>query len=169
MGLSDYRARTQVKPGWLTLKEGESKDLFIPIELEQMTRILEHSSPEDFKKHALCTYPECLGCEQYAWAWAQRIKILIPLTDGRYNYVSPQGTGKGSLFTALVQEFEKYGTIVGWYRISKSGSGKRTKYTCERLLEKSTTPTMKNIDYSSHVINVNYEDQDEYYSIKKEV
>jgi len=170
-GLSDYKKRTAKSPGWFSLKLEETKRIYIPVELADMPRFVDHSSPHDFKTHAVCTYPKCYPCEQGTAEWKGKVKIAIPIVEDGVLKVLSQGNGKGSLWNSLVETFREENSVIGWYDVTKTGKGRRTKYTAipvknddERLDKSAGVAYNKNIDYSRHVLEVEYEKQYNYYT-----
>ena len=100
---------------------------------KDFTYFVEHVSPVNWMRSAVCTWDSadgCWACEQQAREWNQRLRLYIPvLHDGAFKVLS-QTLGKGSVLHSLVEHKIQSGTTWGtWFDITRSGKGKRTKYT----------------------------------------
>lgn len=163
-GLSAFRHR---EPGWFKIDSEQTKEVFIPAELHEMAREVVHSSPEDFRKNAICTWPEdglCYACEQGTFQWTGRVKFYIPVIENNKTMIFVQGTGVNSLIWSLGEHFQETGTSVGWFEINRTGSGKRSKYIANPIDKQFPIRYNSNIDLRNHLKKIDYLDQKHYYS-----
>ena len=132
-----------------------------------MTRAVVHNSPKDFTKSALCTYNIghlCYACQQGTFQWVGKVRIFIPVIENGKTNIMGQGTGVNSLLWPLAEEFQRTGTSVGWFDLSRLGNGKRSKYTAKRVDKSPLLQYNKKVDLSNHLHKVPYESQETYYS-----
>ncbi len=170
MGLNDFKTKYKpaprtVYPRWLTIKNGESKRVTFLSEPLGFYRMVEHSSPENWKKRAVCTYHEgqCYGCEQMTYRWNQQIKLYIPvLHEGVFSVIS-QGIGVNSVIHDLAHHKWKRGTIRDVeFEVSRKGEGKRSAYTAEPTATPASTQKT-NVDMTKLFNNIEYDLQKSYY------
>ena len=164
-GLSAHRNKGPA--GWFKLEDGQTKEIFIPVELRDMTREVVHASPTNYIKNAICTYDSegmCYACEQGTFQWLGRVKIYIPVVHNGKMYIMVQGTGTNSPLWPLAEHFQEHGTSIGWFNISRNGNGKRTKYTIEAVDKPHPMVYNKKVDLSNHLHKVAYSEQEIYYS-----
>lgn len=141
---------------------------------------VEHQSPSDFRRRALCTMADegqCYGCAQYRAGekgFRQKSKlyvnVLVTLPDGTKEVqVLSQGNGPKSVTPALIEAAGDYGSITNReFKLKRTGAGQTdTSYTLIPQ-DKDDAP----YDVSQHelfdlekvVFQVPYEDQEEYYN-----
>lgn len=107
---------------------------------------VEHESPVDFKKRAVCTYDDegqCVGCEQYAAGnpkFKQKVKLyinaLVTKPDGSSEVVVvSQGNGPKSVTPQLIEAADEYGSITNRvFKLKRKGAGRTdTSYTLTPL------------------------------------
>jgi len=103
---------------------------------------IEHQSPADFRRRALCTMDEegsCYGCEQYragekGFRQKQKLYInaLVTTPDGTKEVqVVSQGFGPKSVTPALIEAAGDYGSITNReFKLKRTGAGQTdTSYT----------------------------------------
>jgi len=104
--------------------------------------LMEHQSPVDFKRKALCTTEEegqCLGCEQYAAgvsAFKPKLRfyaniLVLPDRGEPEIKIISQGIGKGSIYPTLLGFYNDNGPITPHtFRITRAGAQfNNTSYT----------------------------------------
>jgi hypothetical protein len=143
--------------------------------------LLEHSSPADFKRKALCTMEddgECVGCEQYAKgenAWRAKMRfyanvLVIPDRGDPEVQILSSGIGKGSVYPALLSFFNENGPITPHtFRITRSGADfNNTSYTLTAQF-KPTEVDLSNVEvydiYEEVGLHIPYERQRNFYLI----
>lgn len=155
-------------PGWFKLGNPESKEVYPLQELHECVRLVEHSSPSNFMKHAECTIltGECYGCEQGTFPWAPRVKFYLPvlMLDSGKVEIMVQSTGVNSVIHDLGKYFGEYGTIKQWFLVSRTGEGKKSKYSAEPVDKLPELQYNSNIDLSRHINKIAYSEQKKYYS-----
>jgi len=168
VGLADFQKRmgtTTVRPSWLTIKNGESKQLTFLGEPKDFKIVVEHVSPEDWKKRGICTYNtgHCFACEQRAYGWNQNIRIYIPVLMNQRPYVIAQGIGANSVLHDLVQAKRERGIIRDVvFDVSRKGEGKRSAYSA--VPTDTPAPLYKTqVDIESLLNNITYDKQKTYY------
>lgn len=164
-GLSGFRQSGP--PGFFKLNTDQSKEVFIPLELAQMTRTVVHSNPKDYTKSAVCTYEKdelCYACQKGTFQWVGKVKIFIPVVENGKLNIMTQGTGVNSLLWPLADLFQTTGTSVGWFELSRTGAGKRSKYMAKSIDKSPPLQYNKRVDLSNHLHYVDYKDQETYYS-----
>lgn len=166
MGLNDFKKKTGprvIRPSWLTIPNGVTKQLVFLNEPKDCPRIVEHTSPDNWKKRAVCTGAECFACEQRAYDWNQRIRIYIPVQMNGRVYVIAQGIGANSVVHDLVHHKRKYGTIRDVvFEVSRKGEGKRAAYSAVATDEAAPLRKAK-VDINQLINNVEYTKQKNYY------
>ena len=170
MGLNDFKKKHGIKPRevyprWLTVKNGESVRVSFVTEPEGFYRMVEHASPDNWKKRAVCTIATgfCYGCEQMTYRWNQNIKLYIPVIhEGTFSVIS-QGIGANSVIHDLARHKWNRGTIRDVeFEVSRKGEGKRSAYTAVPTdVPASTQKT--NVDITKLFNNIEYELQKSYY------
>ena len=162
-GLREFQASYARKPQWLTIKNGESKELSFLVEPDDFLYVAEHSSPTNWKKKAVCTYPRCYGCEQQTRQWNPSIRLYIPVHMGSRPYVISQGIGVNSVLHDLVQHKRECGTIRDVvFRVTRTGEGKRAAYKAEPTGQRA--PVIKSrINLNSVINTIQYEQQEQYF------
>lgn len=165
-GLSASRKKTNSLPGWFKLGNPESKTVYPLQELNECVRLVEHSSPSNFMKHAECTIltGECYGCEQGTFPWGPRVKFYLPVLVSGKVEILVQGTGNNSVIHDLGKYFAEYGTIKHWFEISRVGEGKKSKYSAKPVDNLVQLQYNSNIDLSRHINKIAYSEQKKYYS-----
>lgn len=153
---------------------------------------IQHSSPTDFKKKAVCTAgdPDCIGCQQNRldyvtraqddpergkWKPRKQLYINVLVDDGKsepYVAVLQQGLSAKSIVPTLFETAEEAGTITDtWFKVKRTGGGlSDTSYSL------IPTRTGKDLDFDSYEIfdldsvvrTVPYEDQADFYGVKSE-
>jgi len=152
----------------LTVKNGETKKVSILVEPKDFKFVIEHTSPDNWKKRAVCTYDAqydqgCYACEQRLYAWNQNIRVYIPVLIGTRPHVIAQGIGANSIIHSLVQEKRERGIIRDViFEVSRKGEGKRSAY---RAVPTDTpAPIYKaHVDVDSLITNIEYDKQKTYY------
>ena len=180
------------KAKWLSLKDGQSVRINFLQEFDEnsdaysekngtLLVAVEHSSPADFRKKALCTADEgpCLPCElnkakpKTGWNQKMRLYANVLVTDGKedpYVAVLSQGLGGKSITPTLIEASNIYGSITkNDFRMKRSGSQMNsTSYNLIPL------PGEADIDVESYELfdlesvctrSVDYEDQAEFFGV----
>jgi len=162
-GLSAFRNKS---PKYFKINADETKRVYIPQELHEMTRKVVHSSPKDFTKSALCTWDNgnCYPCEQGTFPWTGRLKILVPVVQNGQLYIFSQGTGVNSVIWSLGNALDEHGSVVGWYDISRTGQGKRAKYIAERIDNSEVMKYNNIVNLENTFPRIDYMMQEQYYS-----
>lgn len=171
-GLSQFQKKvgtSTVKPFWFSIKNGETKQVTILAEPQDFRFIVEHTSPEDWKRRAVCTYDEhsdpvgCYACEQRLYGWNQRLRVYIPVLVGKRPYVIAQGVGATSVLHSLVQHKRERGIIRDVvYDVSRKGEGRKSAYRAEPT--DTPAPLYKaKVDIDSLINNIEYTKQQTYY------
>ena len=171
MGLTQFQAthgKQIVRPSWLTIKNGDTKKVVFLAEPHEFRIVIEHTSPDDWKKRAVCTYDAetdcgCFACEQKLYAWNQNIRVYIPcLVNGRPHVIA-QGIGANSVFHDLVRHKRECGTIKHViFEVSRKGEGKRSAYRAEPT--ETPAPLYKaQVDIDALLNNIEYANQKRYY------
>lgn len=143
---------------------------------------IQHQSPVDFRRTALCTADEgdCYGCEQYRAGvkeYKQKSKLyinfLVQNPDGTSEVVVlSQGNGPKSVTPQLLEMAGEYGTITNRsWKIKRTGSGQTTTSYTLTPLDKDDfeyDPTQHEIyDLEKVVYEVPYENQEAYYNVNQ--
>lgn len=188
--LENSGAGDRVKAKFLKLADGQSMKVRFLQELDPDSPhyneeaglgflAIEHQSPADFRRRALCTMDDegsCYGCEQYRAgekAFRQKSKLyinaLVTLPDGTQEVqVLSQGNGPKSVTPALIEAAGDYGSITNReFKLKRTGAGQTdTSYT---LIPQDKDEAAYNIlqhelfDLEKVVFNVPLDKQQEYY------
>lgn len=189
------------KSVWFSLKDGESAKVRFLQELDQESTgysekngvgfiAVEHSSPADFRRKALCTANEgaCYGCEQNRLSyqndteekgkWKQKSRMYINvLVDkaGEEPFVAilSQGNSAKAVTPTVIEYATESGTITNrWWKITRKGAGlSDTSYTIMAYDPKDdvNAEEYELFDLKSVVREVAYEDQEAHYGARREV
>lgn len=144
---------------------------------------VEHQSPSDFKRKALCTADEgkCWACEQHEkdWkkGWRQKTRLYINVlvdngTDEPYVAVLSQGNGPKSVTPFLLEYATEDGTITDkLYKLKRNGA--KLEDTSYMLLPgKASDRNVEDyelFDLNTVVRHVPYEKQEAHYGFVNEV
>lgn len=143
---------------------------------------VEHQSPKDFKKRAMCTADEgeCYGCEQYSSGVKEfrpksklYINVLVDTVDDdgmpvKKVQVLSQGNGGKSVTPALLEAAGEFGSVTNrQFKIKRTGAGvSDTSYTLTPLDkddDKYDVTQHEMFDLEKVVYNIPYADQKAYY------
>lgn len=115
---------------------------------------VEHQIPNHFPRRFECTRndddgEQCYGCELKAEAydspdgnkdryWLQKTSLYLNvLVENDKGELEPamisQGSGPSTVTDQIIDMAVENGTIVGWYKFSRKGQGKQTKYTLTQV------------------------------------
>jgi hypothetical protein len=188
------------KSVWFSLKDGESAKVRFLQELDPDSNqysernglgfiAVEHSSPADFKRKALCTADEgdCYACEQNRlsyqndteekgkWKAKSRLYINV-LVDkaGEEPYVAilSQGNSPKAVTPTLIEYAAESGAITNrWWKITRKGAGfNDTSYTVMAFDPKDdvNVEEYELFDLDSVVRAVPYDEQEAHYGVKHE-
>ena len=200
-GLAAIQAAVESRSGdfgegarWLKLESGKSAKIWFLQEFDDnspnynekagaIVLAVEHSSPFNFLKKALCTKDdgECLACEmnkanpKKGWNQKMRLYANVLVNDGKedpYVAILSQGIGPKSITPALAEMANEYGGVTGTqFSIKRTGEKMETSYTIFPL-PGGTAPNPD--DYELYDLgkvatrNIPYEEQAEFYEIKQD-
>lgn len=124
---------------------------------------VEHVSPDDWRKSALCTYDEgqCYGCDQAVYGWNQKIKVYIPVSHNGELKFWGQGIGINSGLWPILDNLPTKNKA---FDITRSGNGKRTKYTAIPVDIGDSRVYTGRVAKVSLTANIAYEKQSKYYN-----
>lgn len=141
---------------------------------------IEHQSPADFRRRALCTMDDegqCYGCAQYRAGekgFRQKSKLyinaLVTLPDGTKEVqVLSQGNGPKSVTPALIEAAGDYGSITNReFKLKRTGAGQTdTSYT---MIPQDKDDAVYDVtqhelfDLEKVVFQVPFSEQEEYYN-----
>lgn len=160
--LKDFRKKEV--PSYFSVPEDSSEIVTVLVDPVDFVYGVEHSSPENWRKTAQCTYDEneqCYGCEQAVYAWNQKIKVFIPVSHNGTYKIWSQGVGINSGLWPLLDNMPTAGKA---FEITRSGAGKRTKYTAipvDNELHKVYTGPVSKVNLTAQVA---YDKQANYYN-----
>jgi hypothetical protein len=177
----------RAKTVWFTLKDKQSAKILFLQELDEDSEnfsakndlgvmAVEHVNPKNWQRKAVCTEPQCYGCEQHqkdfkaGWRQKQRLYINVLVDDGQnepYVAVLSQGMS-GASITPTLFEYAAEGSITNqWFKIKRMGEKKDTSW----LLMPGPDASDVNVedytlfDISKDVLrNVEYEKQEAHYN-----
>lgn len=193
--------RDKPRAKWFKIEDGQSVKVRFLQELDPDSEnyspehglgflAIEHSSPQDFRRKALCTMDDegrCFACEQARAAynsgdkelggkWKQKVRLYINalVDDGiedPYVVVFSQGNGPKSV-TPTLMEYATEGTITDrWFKIKRTGALlSDTSYLATSMKESKDTVSdilkekgLELYDLMSVVREVPYDDQAAHY------
>lgn len=143
------------KTNWLTIADKETVKVWFLQELDEGAEnyseknglgffATEHSSPDDYRKKALCSMDdeeECTGCEKHKEDWRAGwkaksrlyINVLVERKDGTQEVaVMSQSNGPKAVIAPMVLEYavENNTLTDRWWKITRSGAtAQDTTYT----------------------------------------
>lgn len=197
--------RNAPKATWFSLKNGESAKVRFLQELDPGSEnysekngvgfiAVEHSSPVDFRRKALCTTDEdsggqCYGCEQRRLAyqnddkelgkkWNAKSRLYINVLvekPGEEPYVAilSQGRSDKSITDTLIDYAGESGTITNrWWKITRKGAGfNDTSYTIIAFDPKDdvNVEDYELFDLKAQTRDIAYEDQAAHYGAEAPV
>jgi hypothetical protein len=145
----------------------------------------EHTSPQDFRRKALCTRDEegrCWACEQATkaprtgWGKRGRVYVNVLVNDGNeepYVAIWSMGIAKSPAFETLKETYIDDGSISNReWRIKRSGSGTNTTYILRDLgveAEPFNFTQFEKFDTETIVRHVPYSEQESFYGAGQEV
>lgn len=138
-------------------------------EPEDFRFVVEHSNPSNWRKSAECTFFDgCWACEQESREYAQRIRVYMPVLRNGLTYIWGQSVGKGSGIQGALEYFKEHGTILDTlFEVTRSGNGKRTKYTAIPVDNSTPRVYTGHVSISKVTNVVPYEKQAKYYKKKE--
>lgn len=159
---------------WLQLKDGDSVKIRFLQELDEDSPsvseknglgflAVEHTSPAEFKRKAVCTADEggCYACDQAraatskeeraGWRQKTRLYVNVLVDDGKnepYVAILSQGTGAKSITPTLLEFAVENDSITNrWFKIKRAGSGfSDTSYNLIPFDAKSDLPDVEDYE-----------------------
>lgn len=213
-GIRDYYAEQERKKEereanrstWVKLKDGESANIVFLQELDKSAPgyneerglgiiAMEHASPDDFKKKALCTAADgaCFGCEQnkagwdsnqgkdkddktrYKGAWKARHRLYINVLvtkAGEEPYVAilSQGKNEKAITDDLLDIAVDEGTVTNQvFKLTRRGAEfNNTSYSMRALPKEELPETADYEVYDLHKVvrSVPYEEQPAFFGVE---
>jgi len=169
-GLSSFNKKNNVVTvGYLRVPEDGTERVRVLSEPKEFTYFVEHVSPLNWMKSAVCTYDSpdgCWACEQKTFEWNQRLRVYIPVFHEGEVKIFSQTLGKGSVLHSLVQHKIESGSIAHKeFDIVRSGKGKRTKYTAIPVENGDSVVYNGKYGWDATMLkSVDYSEQAEYYT-----
>jgi hypothetical protein len=153
MEKSSYSGGEDSKAKWLKIEDGEKVIVRFLQELDPNSPHyddklgcgffgVEHTSPKDYRRKALCSFEDegrCYGCEQNRaypktnWNAKKRLYVNVLVNDGKnepYVAILSQGTSGKTITPTLIEYAELMGSITNLtWQIKRSGTKTDTSYT----------------------------------------
>lgn len=183
------------KAKWFGLKGGQSAKVLFLQEFDEnsdhynpeagtLLLAVEHSSPINYRKKALCTKEDgaCLGCEmnkanpKKGWNQKMRLYANVLVDNGKdepYVAILSQGIGGKSITPTLAQMAVDYGGITQTlFRINRTGTEmNNTSYTILPLIG-ADLPSTNGVELydlkTTATRKIDYEDQAAFYEVEAE-
>jgi len=152
-------------PQQLFIANEESVVLQFLCEPKDFRYVVEHSNPSDWRKVAECTFFDgCWACEQESREYGQRVRVYMPVLVNGMTYIWSQPVGKGSGIQGALTYLKEHGTILDTlFEVTRTGSGKRTKYTTIPVDNGTPRVYTGNVSLSKVTKLVPYEKQANFY------
>ena len=162
-GLSSFKGSTG--PKYLYINGDATVRLQFLCEPEQFKFVVEHTAPGNWRNTAQCTFLDgCWACEQQSREFAQRVKVYMPVLVKGEPHIWSQSTGKGSGMQGALARIKEHGTVLDTvFDVTRSGNGKRTKYTAIPVDNGSPVLYTGQVSLEKVTKVVPYEQQANYY------